>query len=252
MEFVRQYGEELKHARETLQAYSKTGEVKSLDGAWEVFYKIFRRINKQITQATRLDLERSSTFLFQARDLNVAVPGTAESSNSPLISIQRFQSNVTIIMSKQRPRKVIIYGSDGKPYSFLLKGHEDLRQDERVMQFFGLVNNLMLYDSQTKSRRLQIRRFPVVPLSQDTGLIGWVPHCDTIHALIRDHREANGVLLSLEHRNMLEFGPDYDHLPVVAKVEVFTHALACSDGNDMRNIIWKKSQSSEVKMDFNY
>ena len=29
-------------------------------------------------------------------------------------------------------------GSDGKSYMFLLKGHEDLRQDERVMQFFSL------------------------------------------------------------------------------------------------------------------
>lgn len=36
--------------------------------------------------------------------------------------------------SKQRPRKLTILGSDGEDYAFLLKGHEDLRQDERVMQ----------------------------------------------------------------------------------------------------------------------
>ena len=29
---------------------------------------------------------------------------------------------------------------------FLLKGHEDLRQDERVMQFFSLVNSLLVND----------------------------------------------------------------------------------------------------------
>lgn len=28
-------------------------------------------------------------------------------------------------------------GDDGREYVFLLKGHEDLRQDERVMQLFG-------------------------------------------------------------------------------------------------------------------
>ena len=39
-----------------------------------------------------------------------------------------------MINSKQRPRKLTIYGSDGREYQFLLKGHEDLRQDERVMQ----------------------------------------------------------------------------------------------------------------------
>ena len=48
-----------------------------------------------------------------------------------------------VISSKQRPRKITLYGSDGVKYAFLLKGHEDLRQDERVMQLFGLVNELL-------------------------------------------------------------------------------------------------------------
>ena len=38
-------------------------------------------------------------------------------------------------------------GSDGREYVFLLKGHEDLRQDERVMQLFGLVNTLLAVDA---------------------------------------------------------------------------------------------------------
>ena len=36
--------------------------------------------------------------------------------------------------SKQRPRRLAVFGSNGTEYNFLLKGHEDLRQDERVMQ----------------------------------------------------------------------------------------------------------------------
>lgn len=36
-----------------------------------------------------------------------------------------------------------LLGSDGNEYPFLLKGHEDLRQDERVMQLFRLVNKLL-------------------------------------------------------------------------------------------------------------
>ena len=48
-----------------------------------------------------------------------------------------------VITSKQRPRRLQIHGSDGKDYGYLLKGHEDLRQDERVMQLFGLVNQLL-------------------------------------------------------------------------------------------------------------
>ena len=37
---------------------------------------------------------------------------------------------------------------------FLLKGHEDLRQDERVMQLFGLVNTLLLINPETLRRNL--------------------------------------------------------------------------------------------------
>ena len=45
-------------------------------------------------------------------------------------------------------------GSDGRNYMFLLKGHEDLRQDERVMQFFSLVNSLLLSNPETFRRNL--------------------------------------------------------------------------------------------------
>ena len=50
---------------------------------------------------------------------------------------------MSVFRSKQRPRRMKLTGSDGEEYSFLLKGHEDLRQDERVMQLFGLVNALL-------------------------------------------------------------------------------------------------------------
>jgi len=43
----------------------------------------------------------------------------------------------------------------------------------------------------------------VIPLSTNSGLIGWVPNCDTLHSLIRDYREKKKILLNLEHRIML-------------------------------------------------
>ena len=49
---------------------------------------------------------------------------------------------------------VVCTGSNGQEYQFLLKGHEDLRQDERVMQLFGLVNSLLLNHPETFRRNL--------------------------------------------------------------------------------------------------
>ena len=66
-----------------------------------------------------------------------------------------------------------------------MQGHEDLRQDERVMQLFGLVNSMLANDRTTAERDLSIARYAVIPLSPNSGLIGWVPNTDTLHALIR-------------------------------------------------------------------
>merc|ERR1739842_152327 len=104
--------------------------------------------------------------------------------NTNLIQISYVQASLQILSSKQRPRKLCIRGSIGRDFMFLLKGHEDLRQDERVMQLFGLVNTLLIGNPDTFRRNLTIQRFAVVPLSTNSGLIGWVPHCDTLHLLI--------------------------------------------------------------------
>ncbi len=133
----------------------------------------------------------------------LTVSGTYK-SGEPVVHIASFDPTLTVITSKQRPRKLAIKGSDGREYQYLLKGHEDLRQDERVMQLFGLVNTLLASDPETLKRHLNIQRYPVIPLSPNSGLIGWVPHCDTLHALIRDYRESKKILLNVEHRLMLQ------------------------------------------------
>lgn len=76
--------------------------------------------------------------------------------------------------SKQRPRKLKIRGSDGNDHHFLLKGHEDLRQDERVMQLLGLVNTLLAKDPETFKRHLIAQTYPAIPLSTQSGLLSWV------------------------------------------------------------------------------
>lgn len=86
--------------------------------------------------------------------------------------------------------KPLVVVADGVPYLYLLKGKEDLRQDERVMQLFGLINALLQEERPTARVNLSIRRFAVMPLSNNSGLIGWVPNCDTMHKLIKQYRHS--------------------------------------------------------------
>lgn len=45
--------------------------------------------------------------------------------------------------------------------------------------------------------------------------------------------------------------PDYDHLTLMQKVEVFEHALEHTQGDDLAKILWYKSPSSEVSTHMN-
>lgn len=44
--------------------------------------------------------------------------------------------------------------------------------------------------------------------------------------------------------------PDYDHLTLMEKVEVFEHAVNNTAGDDLAKLLWLKSPSSEVKQCF--
>jgi FKBP12-rapamycin complex-associated protein len=243
--FQQAYGRDLIEAREWCRKYEKTQNDKDINQAWDLYYHVFRRINKELPHMMNLELQEVSPKLMQCQDLELAVPGTY-SNEKPIIRIHKINPILNVIPSKQRPRKLSILGDNGQEYQFLLKGHEDLRQDERVMQLFELINTLLSDDLKTSRFRLKIERYPVIPLAPECGIIGWVQDCDTFHNLIRDYREMKKTPLNMEHRLMLQMAPDYDNLTLIQKVEVFLTALESTSGFDMAKILWLKSKDAEV------
>lgn len=246
--FVQTFGRDLQEAREWCHTYKTSEDLGDLNHAWDLYYQVFRRIARQLPQLTNLELAYVSPRLLHARDLDLAVPGTYQSGR-PIIRILSFDGTFSVINSKQRPRKLTLHGSDGVVYAFVLKGHEDIRQDERVMQLFGLCNTLLSHDSESYKRHLNIQGYPAIPLSQNSGLLGWVPNSDTLHVLIREYRESRKILLNIEHRIMLQMAPDYDNLTLMQKVEVFGYALDNTTGQDLYRVLWLKSKSSEAWLD---
>ena len=123
-------------------------EEKPLALAWEIYYSVFKKINQSLGTMNSLELSNISPNLQDCHNLTLGVPGTY-SSNGEAVRIVMVKHDIQVIKSKQRPRKIVILGEDGKRYAFLLKGHEDLRQDERAMQLFGLVNALLFRDRRT-------------------------------------------------------------------------------------------------------
>jgi FKBP12-rapamycin complex-associated protein len=246
--FHQTFGRDLREAYDLCQTYKLKKDQALLSQAWDIYYQVFKKISRQLQQMSNLELQYVSPKLQRAQDLSLAVPGTYQ-SGKPVVTIQSFDPSFSIIVSKQRPRKLSLRGSDGVVYTYALKGHEDLRQDERVMQLFGLVNTLLSMDAECFKRHLSIQRFPVIPLSQSSGLSGWVPNSDTLHMLIKDYRESKKILINIEQRIMLQMAPDYDNLTLMQKVEVFGYALDNTTGQDLYRVLWLKSKSSESWLD---
>nr|XP_013189744.1 unnamed protein product [Amyelois transitella] len=245
--FLQMYGRDLEEAQRWCEMYKSTGEDRYLNEAWDLYYFVIRRILAQFRALTSLELQYVSKRLHTCRDFELAVPGSYV-PNQKVIRISHIHSQLQVIKSKQRPRRLTIQGSDGKQYMFLLKGHEDLRQDERVMQLFGLVNTLLQADTTTYRHDLAIQRYAVIPLSPNSGLIGWVPQCDTLYNLISDYRakKSNKLNLNTEQQIMTRMASDYHKLLLRHKVEVFEHTLSQTPGNDLARLLWLKSPSAEA------
>lgn len=243
--FINAYGRELADSYEWIRSYKTSKNITCLNQAWEIYYNVFRRISHQLPQSQSLELLYVSPKLEDAQDLELAVPGTYQ-AGKPVIKISRFDPIFSIISSKQRPRKFSCKGSDGKDYQYALKGHEDIRQDNLVMQLFGLLNTLLIEDPECFKRHLDIQQYSAIPLSPHVGLLGWVSNSDTFHVLIRKYRESKKISLNIEHRLMLQMALDYDNLTLLQKVEVFTKALNNTQGDDLYRVLWLKSKSSEA------
>jgi len=252
IQFMKAFGKDLEKAWNYCKDYAKTHNESCLYLAWDLYAHIFRIVKRQLQgENEKLHLSLISPELEQIKNLELPMPGTylkCYQNKQPLVLIKEFGPVFKVISSKQRPRKLVIHGSDSGQYPFLLKGHEDLRQDERAMQLFGLVNNLLSANDRCKTAHLSIQRFSVLPLSSDSGLIEWLPHSDTFHELLKIYRHTHNIDLDLELSHVQRFATreEYHQLPILNKLEIFEYSLAQTKGDDLKQILWLNSQSAEL------
>lgn len=67
----------------------------ALNQAWDLYYAVFKRINKQLPQLTTLDLQYVSPALLGSRNLELAVPGTYR-VNGSAVRIANFNPAVQV------------------------------------------------------------------------------------------------------------------------------------------------------------
>lgn len=104
------------------------------------------------------------------------------------VSTDRCLDSVDVFRSKERPKKLTFVGSDGRSYPFLCKAERrgDLRKDSRMMELGVMVNQLLLKNPDARCKNLEVKTFNVVILSENCGLIEWVPNTKGMRHVIDD------------------------------------------------------------------
>ncbi|KAM3220199.1 hypothetical protein P3S67_019940 [Capsicum chacoense] len=111
--------------------------------------------------------------------------GGLNTSSSGIVTIASFCEQVSILSTKTKPKKIVIVGSDGEKYTYLLKGREDLRLDARIMQLLQAVNNCLHSSSAVQSQSVCVRFYSVTPISGRAGLIQWVDNVVSIYSVFK-------------------------------------------------------------------
>ncbi|KAJ9198046.1 hypothetical protein DTO164E3_5302 [Paecilomyces variotii] len=139
------------------------------------------------------------------------------------VIIEDVSDEALVLSSMQKPRKISILGSDGKVYSLLCKPKDDLRKDQRLMEFNNMINRFLKRDIESSKRRMYIKTYAVTPLSEECGLIEWVDNLRTLRELVIKLLKERGITPNYtEIRQYLnEACSDVSNLPLFT-----THVLS--------------------------
>ncbi|KAH8588648.1 protein kinase-like protein rad3 [Bisporella sp. PMI_857] len=101
-----------------------------------------------------------------------------------VVTISSFLDEVLVLSSLQKPRKLTARGSDGKLYGLMCKPKDDLRKDQRLMEFNSMINRSLKRDAESSRRQLYIKTYAVTPLNEECGLIEWVEGLKTLRDIL--------------------------------------------------------------------
>uniref|UniRef100_A0A182QR64 Serine/threonine-protein kinase ATM n=1 Tax=Anopheles farauti TaxID=69004 RepID=A0A182QR64_9DIPT len=97
-----------------------------------------------------------------------------------IVGIRRWEPKVIGVGGINAPKKLLCLCLDGTKRTQLVKGKDDMRQDAVMQQVFGRMNILLRHDRETAHRKLSVRTYKVVPLSQQSGILEWCNHTTPI------------------------------------------------------------------------
>lgn len=117
-------------------------------------------------------LKTLPTLDFPPPTISVAIRNDLRYEVPSIVSLNR---DIPIASGLSAPKILRCTASDGQTYTMLFKGgKDDLRQDAIMEQVFDQVNLFFSKNPDTRSRKLKIRTYKVIPLGPEGGIIEFV------------------------------------------------------------------------------
>ncbi|KAH8201173.1 hypothetical protein TruAng_004641 [Truncatella angustata] len=111
-----------------------------------------------------------------------------------VVTIDSFLDEVLVLGSLAKPRRLTARGSDGKNYMLLIKPKDDLRTDQRLMEFNGMINRSLKRDAESSRRQLYIKTYAVTPLNEECGIIEWIDGLKTLRDILLNIYRSRGIV----------------------------------------------------------
>ena len=124
--------------------------------------------------------------------LTDTIPVKINKDYSNICGLSKFNNKFSMVGGVNAPKKIMCLGLDGKERPQLVKGKDDLRQDAVMEQVFGLLNDLLKLNDETRRRKLNVRTYKVVPLSQRSGILEWCQNTQPIALFLEGHDKKSG------------------------------------------------------------
>jgi hypothetical protein len=243
LHFKKCYEKRINALEDSLKAFNpRNGATLTQISSW--CKSVQDEISEELKRIHIILLSSISPELCEKTGFALAVPGTYRPGRKP-IQIKYFVGQFSVFNTKQQPKDVVIRGNDGNFYQYLLKGHEDLRLDERIMQFFRLINSLVRKEDCFHDNVIQT--VCVIPLSTFHGLVRWIPGTETLRNIVEQYRKL--------HRKdpMEEYGlaeilsyMSFDSLQPIQKMQVIEGIFQRLPDNDIADFFWLKAQTAEA------
>ena len=206
-------------------------------------------IESRLNNINFISLKRILPELADYKKFSLSIPGryNIEGKYPLLLSVD---PNLPILKTQKHPRCIFMTDHDGGGWKFLLKGNEDLRLDQRIMNFFILLNNLMKNDKTTSNMGEYLSKYTIIPLSHNSGLISWVLGADTLQQLIFEFRNSRKIAENTERAIIFEFTglKNYDKSNYLQKYEIIKEITDKTPANELKESIWVRSPNSNIWM----